>query len=84
MDYQKVLDTTGTYPLQEHLLAMREGFKCSRLTDSLKENVLEMKWNRPSAAQRLVYQLLEQVDDADTIHSTEKIDELLKIVNDNE
>jgi len=80
MDYQKVLDTTGTYTIQEHLMAMKAGFKCSRLTDSLKENILEVKWNRNSAAQRVVYKLLEYVEDHETIHDTKKIDELLSMV----
>jgi hypothetical protein len=81
MDYQKIMDTSGTYPIQEHLMAMKAGFKCSRLTTSLKENILELKWNRNAAAQRLDYRLLEEIEDTDTIENTEKIDHLLRIVN---
>jgi hypothetical protein len=81
MDYQKIMDTTGIYTIQEHLMAMKSGFKCSRLTNSLKENVLELKWNRNADAQRLVYKLLEEIEDADTIDNKEKIDNLLQIVN---
>ena len=75
------MDTTGTYTIQEHLMAMKAGFKCSRLSNSLKENIFELKWNRNADAQRLVYKLLEEVSDTDTIDNTEKIDELLGIVN---
>jgi hypothetical protein len=81
MDYQKVMDTTGTYTIQEHLMAMKSGFKCSRLTNSLKENVLELKWNRNADAQRLVYRLLEEIEDTDTIDNRKKIDDLLQMVN---
>lgn len=81
MDYQKVMDTTGTYTIQEHLMAMKSGFKCSRLSNSLKENVLELKWNRNADAQRLVYRLLEEIDENDTINNKEKIDDLLQMVN---
>ena len=75
------MDTTGTYTIQEHLMAMKSGFKCSRLTNSLKENVLELKWNRNADAQRLVYRLLEEIEEADTIDNKGRIDDLLQIVN---
>ena len=81
MDYQKVMNTTGTYTIQEHLMAMKAGFKCSRLSNSLRENILELKWNRNSDAQRLVYRLLDEVEENETINDKEKIDELLQIVN---
>lgn len=81
LDYQKVMDTTGTYTIQEHLMAMKSGFKCSRLSNSLKENVLELKWNRNADAQRLVYRLLEEIEESDTIDNKDKIDDLLQIVN---
>lgn len=81
MDYQKVVETTGIYSLQDHLMALKQGFQCSRLSESLKEHVLEMKWNRNADAQKLVYRLLDEVEDTDTIHDTEKIDVLLDIVN---
>jgi hypothetical protein len=81
MDYQKVMNTTGTYTIQEHLMAMKAGFKCSRLSNSLRENILELKWNRNSDAQRLVYRLLDEVEETDTINNRDKIDELLQMVN---
>jgi len=81
MDYQNVMNTTGTYAIQEHLMAMKAGYKCSRLTNSLKENVLELKWNRNSDAQRLVYRMLEIISDDETIDNKEKIDDLLQMVN---
>lgn len=81
MNYQRVMDTNGIYTIQEHLMAMKSGFKCSRLTKSLKENVLELKWNRNGDAQKLVYQLLEEIDDTETIDNKDKIDYLLQIVN---
>lgn len=81
MDYQKVMDMTGIYPIQEHLMAMKAGFKCSRLTHSLKENVMELKWNRNASAQILVNRLLEEIDDNDTIYNKEKIEHLIQIVN---
>jgi hypothetical protein len=81
MDYQKIMDTTGIYSIQEHLMAMKSGFKCSRLSNSLKENVLELKWNRNADAQKLVYQLLETIEESDTIENKEKIDKLLQIIN---
>lgn len=80
MDYQKILDTTGIYTIQEHLMAIKAGFKCSRLTDSLKDNILELKWNRNSAAQKVVYKLLERVEDHETINDTDKLHELLSMV----
>lgn len=77
MDYQEIVNTTGLYSIEEHLLAFKAGFKCSRLSDSLKDNVLELKWNRNSDAQRLVYRLLKLIDDNDTINDVDKIEELL-------
>lgn len=62
-------------------MAMKAGFKCSRLSNSLKENILELKWNRNADAQRLVKKLLEEVDDCSTIDDVEKIDQLMDIVN---
>jgi len=88
MDFQKVMDTTGTYTIQEHLIAMKAGYKSSRLGYSLKDNVSELKWNRNSDAQKLVYSLLEEVEDHHTIKDLDKIDELIqmadtdKIIND--
>lgn len=76
-DWQKIMDSTGVYPIDTHLFAMLNGYKCSRLSNSLKENILELKWNRPSDAQKLVYKLVKLVDDKDTISNKDKINALL-------
>lgn len=81
MDFQKIMNSGGIYSIQEHLMAMRAGYKNNRLTDSLKENVSELKWGRNGAAQNLIYELLTEISDSDTIENTEKIDELLSITN---
>ena len=81
MYYQRVMNTTGIYTIQEHLMAMKSGYKSSRLTNSLRENILELKWNRNADAQRLVYRLLEEVEEAETINNKDKLDELLQVVN---
>jgi len=81
MNYQELMDTSGTFTIQDHLMAMRAGFKSSRLSDSLKENVFELKWNRNADAQALVYKLLDEISDEDKVGDVEKIDELLQIVN---
>lgn len=80
MNYQKILDSTGIYPIQEHLLAMKAGYKCSRLSESLYDNILELKWNRNGEAQNLIYKMLETITDKQTILDTDKIDELIQMV----
>ncbi len=81
MYYQKVMDSSGVYSIQEHLIAMKSGFKCSRLSNSLKENILELKWNRNNDAKQLIDRLIEELDESDTITNKEKIEYLIEIVN---
>jgi hypothetical protein len=81
MYYQKVMDSSGVYSIQEHLMAMKSGFKCSRLSNSLKENILELKWNRNNDAKQLIDRLMEELDESDTITNKEKIEYLIEIVN---
>lgn len=81
MYYQKVMDSSGVYSIQEHLMAMKSGFKCSRLSNSLEENILELKWNRNNDAKQLIDRLIEELDERDTINNKEKIDHLIQIVN---
>ena len=81
MYYQKVMDSSGVYSIQEHLMAMKSGFKCSRLSNSLKENILELKWNRNNDAKQLIDSLIDELDESDTIKNKEKIDHLIQIVN---
>jgi hypothetical protein len=80
INYQEIMDKTGIYEIQEHLYAMKAGYKCSRLSNSLRDNVAELKWNRNAVAQILINELLEVIDDNDTIASTDKIDNLLHMV----
>jgi hypothetical protein len=79
-DYQEIMDKTGVYEIKDHLYAMKAGYKCSRLSNSLRENVAELKWNRNAEAQMLVGELLEAIDENETIASTDKIDHLLHMV----
>ena len=81
MYYQKVMDSSGVYSIQEHLIAMKSGFRCSRLSISLKENILELKWNRNNDAKQLIDRLVEELDESDTITNKEKIEHLIQIVN---
>lgn len=80
MDYQKILDTTGTYTLDEHLMALRAGYKCSRLSDDLLENLNELTYNRSAEAQRLITQLIEQCPKGAKVGDEDVIDDLLHIV----
>jgi len=75
------MDTSGTYSIQEHLMAMKAGYKTSRLSKSLKENIEELKFNRNSSAQKLVNQLLQYVTKDDTIDNKDKIEHLIDLVN---
>jgi len=80
-DYKHVMTTCGIYSIQDHLMSMKAGYKYDRLSDKLKDQVHELKFNRNADAQRLVYKLLYMIDESDTIHNKEKIDELLEVVN---
>ena len=81
MDYQKIMDTSGTYSIQEHLMAMRSGFKCSRLTDSLKENIEELKWGRNLDAKKVIDNLLTNVNPLNKIGDVDTINDLIDLTN---
>lgn len=59
--YQEVMDSSGRYPIEEHLLAMKAGYKASHLSYNLRDNVGNLKFNRNAAAQALVLTLVDMI-----------------------
>lgn len=82
MNYEEIQSTSGTYSLQEHLMALKAGFKSPLVkTDDLRRNVLELKWGRSADAQKLVLELVEYIPKDATIWDTAVIDDLIQQVN---
>lgn len=80
MNYEQIVNTSGTFSIQEHLMALKAGFKPDRLSDNLIENLCELKFNRNTDAQTLVDKLIEMTPISATIDDKKLIDELLQTV----
>lgn len=81
MNYQEIMNTSGTYSIQTHLMAMKAGFHCSRLSTNLHDNLKELKFNRNSQAQDLIDKLIAESSSTDVVGNEKLIDELLLTVN---
>ncbi len=79
MNYQKIMDSEGVYSIEEHLLSMKAGFKKTGLTDSLVENLKELKKERKEVEQIFIDLLIRNTDVKKTLLDKETIDFLFHI-----
>lgn len=80
MNFEKIVNTSGVYTIQEHLISFKSGFKPDRLSDNLIENLSELKFNRNADAQTLLDKLINMTPKKSKISDIDLIDELLQIV----
>lgn len=78
MDYKSISSTSGIHSLEDHLLAIRAGYKSDGCGDSIYENVNVLRYGRNRDAQLLVDRLLSEVGN-ESINDTDMIDHLLSI-----
>lgn len=76
MNYQEVVNTSGTHYIHEHLVAFKHGFKPPHCSDSLIDLIDDLKFNRCAEDQEFIKELKIQIP----IDSTMEDIEILNIL----